>query len=62
MSTGRTVEGLVVRDSRKSEARTRKRAVFVSAEAGIFRCAELEFVRRVFNQLCETESDFVFRI
>lgn len=61
MSTGRTEEGfVVVRVSRKSEEKTRKRAVWVRAEMGTLRWREAEEeAMKVSSQEGETERDFV---
>lgn len=61
MSTGRRVEGLLVlRESRMSEVRMRKRAVWVRALRGMVREVVVE-VRKVVSQVGETGRDLVVR-
>lgn len=61
MSVGRRVEGLLVlRESRMSEVRMRKRAVWVRALRGMVREVDVE-ERKVVSQVGETGRDFVVR-
>lgn len=62
MSTGRRLAVVVVRESLKSEARTRKRAVWVRAEMGMLRCCMEEAEdeeRKLSSQVGETARDLV---
>ena len=62
MSTGRRLAVVVVRESLKSEARTRKRAVWVRAEMGMLRCCMEEVEeRKLSSQVGETARDLVLR-
>lgn len=61
MSVGRRVEGLLVlRESRMSEVRMRKRAVWVRALRGMVREVDVE-ERKVVSQVGETGRDLVVR-
>ena len=62
MSTGRRLAVVVVRESLKSEVRTRKRAVWVRAEMGMLRCCMEEVEeRKLSSQVGETARDLVLR-
>ena len=62
MSTGSKLAVVVVRESLKSEVRTRKRAVWVGAEMGMLRCCMGEVEeRKLSSQVGETARDLVLR-
>ena len=58
---GRREEGFpVAREWRKSEARIRKRTVWVNAERGMLRWRAVEEETKLLSQAGETARDFVF--